>query len=238
MIKTGSRRLIEMHGFSNIHGYIPWLFFLPAFDTLYRHHTMEDKKQMHTIPVEFVRGIIGTDDIMKKRMPQIAFLGRSNVGKSSVINALLGRKNLVKSSATPGKTQEINFFLIEKKYYFVDLPGYGFARLPNKTREKLRKRIVWYLSEAERKPDFVFIILDAVVGETDHDRELLELLKTERIPFAIIVNKIDKLKKSSQKEHVQKICAGIEGTPCFPFSAKTKEGREAVWEEIQRHIAV
>ncbi|HFC36125.1 MAG TPA: ribosome biogenesis GTP-binding protein YsxC, partial [Candidatus Moranbacteria bacterium] len=113
---------------------------------------------------KFVKGIIGTDEILRDGKQQIAFVGRSNVGKSSVINSLVGIKKLAKSSATPGRTQEINFFLINDKVYFVDLPGYGFAKISKKQREKIRKMIIWYLSYAETKPCKVVLIIDAKVG--------------------------------------------------------------------------
>src|SRR6266516_2479045 len=92
----------------------------------------------------FIRGIIGTNDILFDGLPQIAFVRRSNVGKSSVINSLTNRKDLVKVGKKPGKTTEINFFLINERFYFVDLPGYGYARLTPAEREKIRKRMLWY----------------------------------------------------------------------------------------------
>ena len=92
---------------------------------------------------EFVKGVVGTDPILKEKIPQIAFVGRSNVGKSSVINALTGKKGLAISSSTPGRTLQLNFFLINEKAYFVDLPGYGYARASLKQAEKMRKMIMW-----------------------------------------------------------------------------------------------
>ncbi len=97
------------------------------------------------IPARFARGIRGTDTILNDSLPQIAFIGRSNVGKSSVINALLG-STLARSSSLPGKTQEINFYLVDERAYFCDLPGYGYARVPGKVSEKLRKLILWYFT--------------------------------------------------------------------------------------------
>ena len=118
---------------------------------------------MNITSASFVTGIIGTDPILKEKHPQIAFVGRSNVGKSSVINSLVMRKDLVKSSSMPGKTREINFFLINKAFYFVDLPGYGFARMGAKGAEKIRKLILWYLGSGEARVKLVVLIIDSVV---------------------------------------------------------------------------
>ena len=112
---------------------------------------------------EFVRGIKGTDPILNSGLPQIAFVGRSNVGKSSTLNALLNRKDLVAVSKKPGKTTEINFFLVNEKIYFVDLPGYGYARAGSKKREKIKKLIVWYLTSGEARP------ATREPGERSHD---------------------------------------------------------------------
>src|SRR3989337_3145920 len=115
---------------------------------------------MNIASAEFVKGIIGTDSILKEKPPHVAFVGRSNVGKSSVINSLVMRKDLVKSSSMPGKTREINFFFINKKCYFVDLPGYGFARMGAKGAEKIRKLILWNLEGGRRRASFVGLMVN------------------------------------------------------------------------------
>src|SRR5680860_237306 len=97
----------------------------------------------------FVKGITGPDEIMDSKLPQIAFVGRSNVGKSSLINTILNRRNLVKTSSTPGQTRQINYFLINEKYYFVDLPGYGYAKMSKVNQAKLLELILWYLLDTE-----------------------------------------------------------------------------------------
>src|SRR3990167_7680582 len=107
---------------------------------------------MKIISAKFVKGITGTDDILYDGIPQIAFVGRSNVGKSSVINSLVNQNELVKVGKKPGKTTEINFFIINNKFYFVDLPGYGYAELSPIEKEKIRKRMLWYLLESGAKP--------------------------------------------------------------------------------------
>lgn len=181
---------------------------------------------------EFVKGIIGTDDVLVDGTPQIAFVGRSNVGKSSVINSLVNRKDLVKSSSTPGKTQEVNFFLVNKEAYFVDLPGYGFAKVPEKRREKLRKLILWYLAESGGQIHKVVLIIDAKVGPSKFDIEMLELLRELRHPVMVILNKSDKLKRNDRQKQVKKIGEQLECDNLFLYSAKTKEGREGLLDEI------
>lgn len=183
---------------------------------------------MKVTTAEFVKGINGTDPILQSPLPHIAFAGRSNVGKSSVINSLSGRKNLVKSSGEPGKTKEINFFVINKKYYFVDLPGYGFAKLPFKKREKLRKLILWYLTYSGVKPRYVVLIIDAQIGMTDLDREMLNILIECGHPLLVLANKIDRVKPSKRVALKRAIQDAVSPTPVFFYSAKSGEGREHV----------
>ncbi|OIO30298.1 ribosome biogenesis GTP-binding protein YsxC [Candidatus Nomurabacteria bacterium CG1_02_43_90] len=174
---------------------------------------------------EFVKGIIGTDAILGQRYPQIAFVGRSNVGKSSAINSLVLRKGLVKSSSMPGKTREINFFLINKEYYFVDLPGYGFARMGAKGAEKIRKLILWYLGSGEARVKLVVLIVDLGVKPMVHDREMADILRAENINFVVVGNKADRLNQSERAQSIKALEAAL-GSPVIPFSARTKAGRE------------
>lgn len=174
--------------------------------------------------VKFVKGIRGTDPILNDPKPQFAFVGRSNVGKSSVINALLSRKSMAKSSATPGKTKEINFFLVNEEFFLVDLPGYGYARLPDKEKEQLVKMILWYLLESEANSKTVFLIIDANVGPTKKDEEMIRALTEGGVPFAVIGNKIDKINKSIRKREIEKLKKTCGEAEFVPFSAKEKIG--------------
>lgn len=176
---------------------------------------------------EFVKGIIGTDPITSDGIPEIAFVGRSNVGKSSTINSLVLRKNLVKSSAMPGKTREINFFLINGTHYFVDLPGYGFARMGAKGAEKIRKLILWYLGSKEAHLKLVVLIVDACVKPMAHDKEMADILRAENIPFIVLANKIDRLNQTERSHNLRAI-EGALGAPVYPYSARTKAGREEI----------
>ena len=151
---------------------------------------------------EFVKGIIGTDPILEDPRPQVAFVGRSNVGKSSVINSLVLRKSLVKSSSMPGKTREINFFVINGDRFFVDLPGYGYSTGERGQREKLRKLIIWYFTAGEAHPNKTVLILESKAGLTKFDEQMIEVLKEQGHPYIVVLNKIDKL---SQKELLKQV---------------------------------
>ncbi len=180
----------------------------------------------------FSRGINGTNPILDTPFPQIAFVGRSNVGKSSTINALLGVATLARTSGTPGKTQEINFFMVNDNMFFVDLPGYGFARMPEKEREAIRKHIVWYLSGKEARPKLVVLIIDAKVGLTEHDKDLLSVARDEDHSLLILLNKSDKLNQSERVKAMREVALSAPGIPAMLFSAKEKTGVNEVREII------
>jgi len=181
---------------------------------------------------EFIKGIIGTNKILEDGIPQVAFVGRSNVGKSSVINSLVNRKNLVKSSSKPGKTKQINFFLINKEIYFVDLPGYGFIKVSFKQKEKIRRMILWYLFRSGVKHKKVVLIIDARIGLSDFDKEMLDLLNKNRYPVVIAANKTDKLKKNKLDAQLMTIQKMAGDNEIIPYSAKTKKGRDGLLNEI------
>ena len=185
---------------------------------------------------EFTRGITGTNKILEDNKSQIAFIGRSNVGKSSIINLLANRKNLVKSSSKPGKTRQINFFLINKKVYFVDLPGYGFMKMDLKKKEKIRKLIIWYLFRSEVEIDKVVFIVDAKTGPTDFDIEMLDLLKKSERKVIIVANKIDKLKKNDIRKQISKIEEITGYSKIIPFSVKKKKGKNELLDRIFNNI--
>lgn len=182
--------------------------------------------------VKFIKGIRGTDPILHDPKPQFAFVGRSNVGKSSVINALLGRKGVAKSSSTPGKTKEINFFLVNEALFFVDLPGYGYARVSNTEKEQLVKMILWYLLESGASPKLVFLIIDANVGITKKDEEMIRALTEGDMPFVVIGNKIDKINKSIRKREIEKLKTACQPAEFVPFSAKEKIGVEDILKKF------
>lgn len=179
---------------------------------------------MDITSAKFVKGINGTDDILYDGLPQIVFAGRSNVGKSSVINSLVNRKDLVKVGKKPGKTTEINFFLINKMFYFVDLPGYGYAKLSPAEKEKIRKRILWYFIDSGVKPLHVVLVLDMKVGFTDFDKEMAGILRAAGHHIVIIANKSDKLNQKEISRQMGLIRADSYGEDVISYSAARKEG--------------
>lgn len=189
---------------------------------------------MNIRSAQFVRGITGTNNIINDTKGQIAFVGRSNVGKSSLLNSLVGNKNLARSSSTPGRTQQINFFLIDQKVYFVDLPGYGYAKTSDKKQDKIRKMIIWYLTYSGIQHKKVVLIIDAKVGIKEFDMEMMELLKEEEISFVVILNKIDKLKQGELvkviKEAQEKI--SDEKVPILTYSSKKTVNKEKVLDSL------
>ncbi len=156
---------------------------------------------MKILNAQFVAGVVDEQSIMYDRTPHIAFIGRSNVGKSTTINSILERKKLVKTGRTPGKTREINFFEIKadesEKVYFVDLPGYGYAKVSKTDRLKLEKLIHWYVTHPASDLELIVLIIDAKAGLTDFDRDMVQLMHEHNRNFILAVNKIDKINQKA-----------------------------------------
>ena len=181
---------------------------------------------------QFVKGVLGSDDIFEDNIPQVAFIGRSNTGKSSVINSLTDQKGLAKTSSSPGHTKKINFFLINKSLYFVDLPGYGYAKVSNKEKERLRAMINWYFFVSNCKQNNIILIIDANIGPTQDDLEMLYALEEYKKNVIIVANKIDKIKKSKKEEKLKHIQEAIGLHKIIPYSAKEKIGVKDLLNEI------
>lgn len=181
---------------------------------------------------QFVRGVVGTDPILTDGKPQIVFVGRSNVGKSSMINSLVGSKSLVKSSSTPGRTKEINFFLINERSYFVDLPGYGFAKMPAHMAEKMRKMIMWYLEQSFANIKKAVLIIDAKAGIKKFDLEMGELLEGAGHDFIIVANKIDRLNQKEKSVLENELQREFPRKAFFLYSSKTGRGKNEILEEV------
>jgi len=167
-------------------------------------------------------------------LPQIAFCGRSNVGKSSMINCLLNRKKLVKTSSTPGKTRLINFFKINEFYYFVDLPGYGYAKVSKKERAKWRPMVETYFQSKQNVLGAV-ILLDIRHDPRKEELDLFSWFDQYHIPYLIVLTKADKLSKNKQINQHKKISQHLacpkEGIICF--SAKTRQGKDEIWSAFE-----
>lgn len=175
----------------------------------------------------FIKGILGTADVSSdESRPTFAFVGRSNVGKSSVINSLVNRRDLVRSSSTPGRTQEINYFLINESIYFADLPGYGYAKIPRKQREKIQKLLAWFLGAAEVKIDAAVLIVDVNIGLKESDFDILELLHSIGRKVILVANKADKSSKTAVLKQMNLIKGVVGACDLVSYSAKTKQGRE------------
>ncbi|HKM40831.1 MAG: ribosome biogenesis GTP-binding protein YihA/YsxC [Patescibacteria group bacterium] len=181
---------------------------------------------------QFVKGIIGPDNILSGPEPQLAFVGRSNVGKSSLINSVCGQKGLARSSSSPGRTREINLFLVNNSFYLVDLPGYGYAKLPLSLKREIEKRINWYLFHSDQRPDKVFLVIDAKVGPTSDDLEMFRALESHRKNIVIIMNKLDKVKSSERLKQRKKIEEIFSGFKVIAFSSQSLVGREELIGEI------
>lgn len=181
----------------------------------------------------FIKGAVGGEGIPVDSHPQIAFVGRSNVGKSSLINSLTGQKKLAVSSSTPGRTLQLNFFLINEAVYFVDLPGYGYSKISLKQAEKMRKMIMWYLEENENRPKKVLLIIDANVGATKFDMEMMDLLLENGYETIVVANKSDKVKNSEQVKKQRAIEEKLDGAKIVYYSSKTGKGKEELLSAIE-----
>ena len=183
---------------------------------------------------EFVTSITDMSKLPKDGLPQIVFSGKSNVGKSSVINRVLNRKNFARVGETPGKTVHINFFRIDGKAYFVDLPGYGYAKVPKAEKERWGKLMEQYFSVPERI-DLGVLIVDARHKPTADDCTMAEYFKSSGRPFVVVANKLDKLKKSELEPNmvlIRQTLALPEETKLIPFSAEKGTGRDELVKEI------
>ena len=191
---------------------------------------------MKILKAEFVKGVIGDNYSLRDNLPQIAFFGRSNAGKSSVINSLVDKKDFVKVSKIPGKTREANFFRINNSFYFIDFPGYGYAKCSIKDRNKIIKRIFWYIKYSNVRPKVIFLIIDAKVGLTVLDYEMIKILEKNKHQVIIVANKIDKLGKIATEKQLSFIQKETPYISVLAYSAKTKEGKDELIEKIMSFI--
>lgn len=185
---------------------------------------------------EFIKGITGSDPILYDGTFHVVFIGRSNVGKSTLINSLTRLPSLSRTSSTPGKTIRMDFFYINKSFYFLDFPGYGYARRTPREREKLAKMILWYLQYSRVLKRLVIIVIDAKVGVTDFDIDILRVLREQKIEHIIIANKIDHVPANSQDKQLSTIRAAYGDSMVYPYSSKKNIGRKELLEKISQYV--
>lgn len=188
------------------------------------------------VNLETVCGI--TSRLPENDKPEVAFAGKSNVGKSSLINALMNRKSYARISATPGKTQTINFYSINEEMYLVDLPGYGYAKVSEKEKAQWGKLVERYLHGSSMLKA-VFLLIDIRHVPSANDRMMYEWILDKGFQPIMILTKLDKLKRSQVQKQIKVVKEGLKlvpGTRVIPFSSVTKQGREEIWEVIESFL--
>ena len=189
------------------------------------------------VNLETVCGI--TSRLPENTLPEFAFAGRSNVGKSSLINALMNRKSYARTSAQPGKTQTINFYNIDGRLYFVDLPGYGYAKVSMQAREKWGKMIERYLKKS-RQLKKIFLLVDIRHKPSANDVQMYEWIVYQGFQPVVVATKLDKINRSQtakQQKQIRETLGMPAGTVLIPFSAETRQGRDELWELMEQDLA-
>lgn len=192
---------------------------------------------IRSVNLETVCGI--TSKLPENKLPEIAFAGKSNVGKSSLINGLMNRKSLARTSSQPGKTQTINYYNINNEMYFVDLPGYGYATANVKVKAQWGKMIEDYLHQS-RKIKAVFLLIDIRHAPSENDRIMYDWILDRGYKPIIIATKMDKIKRSQLSKQMQLICDTldvVDDTIVIPFSALSKQGRDEIYELLGNILA-
>lgn len=189
--------------------------------------------------VDFVVGVANLQQLPKTNLPEIIFIGRSNVGKSSLLNKLCSRKNIARVSATPGKTRELNYYLMNKELYFVDLPGYGYAKVAEHVKAGWTQMIEEFF-HTRRQIALAIQIVDARLGPTELDNTMMGWLDFYKVPFLLILTKADKLPKNKLVIQMNSICAQLSKYKYLvgvqPFSAVSGDGRIELLKTIDRQI--
>ena len=185
---------------------------------------------IRSLELETVCGITST--LPENTLPEIAFAGKSNVGKSSLINGLMNRKSFARTSATPGKTQTINFYNINQEFYLVDLPGYGYAKVSEQEKKKWGQMIERYLHQSKQLRA-VFLLIDIRHAPSANDKMMYDWILSQGYHPIIIATKLDKLKRSQVQKQVKVVRQGLglsKDSILIPFSAVTKQGRDEIWD--------
>lgn len=187
---------------------------------------------------EIVMSAVSQEQYPKDKLPEIAVAGRSNVGKSSFINSLLSRKGLARTSSKPGKTRTINFFLIDDKFYLVDVPGYGYAKVSKQERNKWGKMMDEYFTQRENLR-LTVLLVDSRHDPSELDIQMYEFLKHYGVPTLVVATKCDKIKPSKRPRHLKAIKEGLSlelGDEVVLYSSEKLDGRNEVWKYINDHL--
>lgn len=185
------------------------------------------------VNLDIVIGV--TSQVPETDLPEVAFAGKSNVGKSSLINALMNRKSYARTSSQPGKTQTINYYNINDAMLLVDLPGYGYANVSQSVKEKWGKMVEKYLKKTSQLKQ-VFLLIDIRHDPSANDKMMYDWIVEQGFEPIIIATKLDKLKRSQVQKHVKMVKTGLNlvpGTKIIPFSSVTKQGRDEIWELVE-----
>ncbi len=185
--------------------------------------------------INFIKSVYNIKDLPATGLPEIAFSGKSNVGKSSLINTILNRKGIAKTSSTPGRTQAINFIDINGSAFFVDLPGYGYAKVPEHVKKQWGQLIESYLKHSSHLK-LIFIIGDARRNPGDDEAAFIEWLTAREIPFIVVLTKTDKLKRGLRQKSLNLWQQYLGTKDIISFSAVTGEGKDKLWKAIDLHL--
>jgi len=190
---------------------------------------------MKVVDVKFLKSVYKLADLPKGQAPEIAFAGRSNVGKSSLINTLVNRKGIANTSSTPGRTQALNYIDINSSFYFVDLPGYGYARVPDAVKQNWQQLIEGYL-EKTTNLKLVILIIDSRRDPREEEIQFVEWLKLHSISYTVVLTKIDKLKKGKRQRAYNAWQKFLGIDQVLPFSALSGEGKVGTWRVIEQYL--
>lgn len=187
----------------------------------------------------FEISVMNKSQYPKNKLPQIVLAGKSNVGKSSFVNALINRKALARTSSAPGKTRQINFYNMDEKFYFVDLPGYGYSQMSKVEQKKVGDSIETYLRNS-KNINLVILLVDIRHDPTANDRMMMDYIKSTGHRYIVVTSKADKIAKTKVQSYVDKIAEILEvdSDLIFAFSSETKFNREVVWEVIEESLSI
>lgn len=187
----------------------------------------------------FEISVMNKSQYPKNKLPQIVLAGKSNVGKSSFVNSLINRKSLARTSSAPGKTRQINFYNMDEKFYFVDLPGYGYSEMSKVEQKKVGDSIETYLRNS-KNINLVVLLVDIRHNPTENDRMMMDYIKNTGHRYIVVTSKADKIAKTKVQSYVDKIAEILEvdSDLIFAYSSETKLNRELIWEVLEESLAI